>query len=81
MLFYMAKKISKPKLFMTVKRLSDIENGKVMPTLEEFVKLCILYKMPEAMIMKKSYPRLYARWEKEIDLTPRHIPKKGKRSN
>ena len=52
---------------MSVQRLRDIENGKVMPTLEEFFKLCFLYEMPETILLKNIYPDLYDRWKKEID--------------
>ena len=57
----------KKKYFMSVKRLRDIEKGRVMPTMEEFFKLCFLYEIPETKLLEKTYPLLYKRWKKEIE--------------
>jgi len=62
---------------MSLQRLRDIEHGKVMPTLEEFFKLCMLYEMPETILLKKMYPTLYAVWKRDIDQAKMRIEKKA----
>ena len=57
----------KRQKFMTVKRLSDIENGKVLPTFEEFFKLCILYGLGENVNLKEMYPTLYKAYKQDLD--------------
>jgi hypothetical protein len=48
------------------KRLKAIEDGKTLPTFEEFFKLCILYNLVECVNLKEMYPTLYEEYKKDL---------------
>ena len=49
-----------------LKRLQDIEDGKVFPTFEEFFKLCLVYEIEENVNLRKLYPRAYKKFKKDV---------------
>lgn len=49
-----------------IKRLLDIEKGRVLPTFEEFFKIALVYEMAENVNLKKLYPKAYKKFSKEV---------------
>ena len=60
-----------------LKRYRDIENGKVLPTLEEFYMLAIFFRLGENVNLKELYPTLYDECRKRVDIGM-HKMKKAK---
>jgi len=62
----MRKKNSKEST-LALQRYRDIESGKVIPTFEEFFKICIILNIAEKVNLKELYPTLYDMWKRDID--------------
>jgi len=56
-----------------LRRYRDIEAGKVLPTLQEFFKICIIYGIGENVNLKELYPTLYRDLKEEIDMRSKQM--------
>ncbi len=56
------------KIEEAIPRYKEIENGDVIPTFEEFFKICIFLQMDEDVNLKKLYPTLHEQYLRDIQI-------------
>lgn len=57
------------KIEQAIPRYKKIEAGEVLPTFEEFYKICIFLQMDQGVNLRKLYPTLYKQYLRDIQMS------------